>query len=72
MGYLAIVCCFLNRVNLSVALLKMVNHTYVHEVEREGSNVTSHERDVCFDSDYDTIHEKVNVRCTAKQCRGGL
>jgi len=38
MGFFAITCSFLNRVNLSVALLKMINNTYVYEVESKAAN----------------------------------
>jgi len=58
MGFSAIVCFFLNRVNLSVALLRMVNMTYVHEVEGRGTN-GGHKTSACFSSINSTTDAKV-------------
>jgi len=60
MGFFAFVCCFLTRVNLSMALLKMVNTTYVHEVESKGANA-SHKTSACFGADNVTNDKKVCV-----------
>ena len=46
-GFFGCVCKLLTLVNLSVALLSMVNFTYVHEVEGADSN-NSHETSECW------------------------
>jgi len=47
MGFFCIICCFTVRVNLSVALLTMINNTYLQQLETEDTNA-SHTTNVCF------------------------
>ena len=65
MGFFAIMCCYLTRVNLSVALLTMVNFTYVREVEGGDSNI-SYQTSACFSDNNVTNDVKVCPVC----CKG--
>jgi len=71
MGFLGILCSLLNRVNLSVALLRMVNATYVRSVELNGAN-SSHETSACFGVENVTTDTKVWLICGKKVTRNSL
>ena len=58
MGFCAIACCLLTRVNLSVAVLSMVNYTYVYEVEGKGTN-SSPKTSACFSANDTVKYRKV-------------
>jgi len=50
MGFLGFINCYTLRVNLSVAIVAMVNTTYLRQLEaaaRDVSNVTEDSRSVC-------------------------
>ena len=67
MGFFALVNCYTLRVNLSVAIVAMVNQTYLHELEASASaadgNTSGSSHDVCaVEGDNKTHVKDENVR----------
>jgi len=63
MGFFAITCSFLNRVNLSVALLKMINNTYVYEEESKIAKRSY--KTACPGADITVNDTKVRIICSS-------
>jgi len=63
MAFFGMINCYTLRVNLSMAIVAMVNGTYLHEIEKSASdNYTVSHEDVCYPPDANKTKNETTVR----------